>query len=94
MFGIVTNRQLLNLLNIINEKADLIMSTQDEVNAAAQQIEADVAAENTALAAIQAEIASLQAQNPALDLSALNQAVTDLGTATAAEQAVVPPPAG
>ena len=91
MFGLVTNRQLQQQLDRIETKVDLMSSQQDEVNAAAQQIEADVAAENTALAAIQAEIATLQAGNPALDLTGLNQAVADLGTATAAEQAVVPP---
>lgn len=98
VFGIVTNRQLqqdINLLaqqlDLLLEKVDILMSDQDQLNAEAQQIEADVAAENTALAAIQAEIAKLQAGNPALDFTALNQAVADLGTATAAEQAVVPP---
>ena len=93
MLGIVTNRQLLNLLNIINEKADLIMTEQDQVNAAAQEIEADVAAEATALSAIKAEIAALQAGNPALDLSGLQAAVAGLDTETAAEQAAVPPAA-
>ena len=91
MLGIVTNRQLQQQLDRIETKVDLMSSQQDEVNAAAQQIETDVAAENTALTAIQAEIASLQAGNPAINFDALNQAVADLGTATAAEEAVVPP---
>jgi uncharacterized protein YoxC len=101
VFGTVTNRQLQQQLDaltatvdILMTKADRIMTEQAGIDAAAQQIETDVAAENTALAAIQAEIATLQGANPALDLTGLNQAVADLGTATAAEQAVVPPPAG
>ena len=81
-------------LNHLHGKVDRIMSDQDTVNAAAAQIEQDVAEQNTALAAIQAEIAALQQANPAIDFTALNQAVADLGTATSAEQAVVPPPAG
>lgn len=93
MLGKVTNRDLQLQLDAIAAKVDILMSEQDQVNAAAQQIEADVAAENTALTAIQAEIAALQAGNPAVDFTALNTAVADLGTATAAEQAVVPPPA-
>lgn len=67
MFGIVTNRQLLNLLNTINEKADLIMTAQDDINAADQAIEgevADLAAQDAAILAaqqqFQATIAGLQ----------------------------------
>lgn len=93
MFGIVTNRQIWQQLLAMDEKLDVIMSEQAGIDAAAQEIQADVAKENTALAAIQAEIAALQAGNPALDLSGLNAAVAALDSATAAEQAVVPPPA-
>jgi hypothetical protein len=67
MLGIVTNRQILNLLNIINEKADLIMTAQDDINAADQAIQAEVADLGTQDAAIlaaqekfQATIAGLQ----------------------------------
>ncbi len=91
MLGKVTNRDLQLQLDAIAAKVDILMSEQDQVNAAAQQIEADVAAENTALTAIQAEIAALQAGNPAVDFTSLNQAVADLGSAAAAEEAVVPP---
>ena len=92
-FGIVTHQDILNAVNALNVKVSKLMTQQDDLNAAAQEIEADVAKQNTALDAIKAEIAALQGANPALDLTALNAAVADLDTATAAEQAVVPPPA-
>lgn len=91
MFGWVTNYQLLRAINEVNEKVDILMTEQAAVDAAAQEIQADVAKENTALAAIQAEIAALQGANPALDLSGLQAAVGQLDQATAAEEAVVPP---
>jgi chromosome segregation ATPase len=89
--GTVTNRDLLRSLQELHAKVDVIMTQQDDINAEASQIEADVAAEGTALAAIKAEIASLQQQNPALDLSGLQAAVAQLDTETAAEQAAAPP---
>jgi len=92
-FGIVTHQDILNAVNALNVKVNKLMTQQDDLNAAAQEIEADVAKQNTALAAIKAEIAALQGANPALDFTALNAAVGDLDTATAAEQAVVPPTA-
>jgi hypothetical protein len=105
VLGLVTNRQLLAAIAIVQAsndaqqasidalhlKADALMTEQAGIDAAAQEIEADVAKENTALTAIQAEIASLQNANPALDLTGLNAAVADLDTAAAAEQAAVPP---
>ena len=92
-FGIVTHQDILNAIAALNVKVTKLMTQQDDLNAAAQEIEADVAKQNAALDAIKAEIAALQGANPALDLTALNAAVADLDTATAAEQAVVPPPA-
>ena len=80
-------------LSAIETTLRKIMSEQDQANAVAAQIETDVAAENTATTAIEAEIAALQAANPSVDFTSLNQAVTDLNSATASEQAVVPPPA-
>lgn len=91
---IVTNRQLQQQLNRIEQKVDLMSSTQDEINQEAQAIEADVAAENTATQAIKDAIAALEAQiaqGQAPDLTALKQAVTDLDSATASEQSAVPP---
>jgi hypothetical protein len=93
MFGVVTNRQILQALADLTVKVDILMTEQAGIDAAAQEIQADVTRENTALAAIQAEIATLQAGNPALDLSGLQAAVGQLDQATAAEQAAVPPPA-
>jgi chromosome segregation ATPase len=91
VLGLVTNRQLQQQLDRIETKVDLMSSQQDEINAEAQQIQADVAAEATALTAIKAEIAALQGANPALDLTGLQAAVAGLDTETAAEQAVPPP---
>ena len=101
--GLVTNRQVLARLlaavsilqasvDTLQLKADALMTEQAGIDAAAAQIQADVAAEGTALTAIEAEIAKLQAGNPALDLTGLQSAVAALDTETAAEQAV--PPAG
>ena len=93
MWGFVTGAQILQAIKAVSAKVDILMTEQAGIDAAAQEIQADVAAENTALAAIQAEIAQLQAGNPALDLTGLQSAVSALDSATAAEQAVVPPPA-
>jgi prefoldin subunit 5 len=70
-------------LQRIERKVDLIMSEQSE-------IDQDVATLNAAVTNIQAEIAALQAANPALDLSALQTAVA----AVAAIAPATPPPAG
>ncbi|HEY2638948.1 MAG TPA: GH25 family lysozyme [Streptosporangiaceae bacterium] len=91
--AIVSNAQLLQQLQILNKKADVLMSQQDEINADVQSIEAGVAALGTAEAAIQAEIASLKTANPALDLSGLDKAAADLTTAVAGVSAIAPPPA-
>jgi chromosome segregation ATPase len=80
-------------LDAIDEKLEKLMSQQDEINAAAQAIEADVARIAAAVAAVQAEIAALQQANPGLDLTALNQAVADLGNATTSVEALEPPAA-
>ena len=93
MWGFVTGAQILQAIKAVSAKVDILMTEQAGIDAAAQEIQADVTRENTALAAIQAEIATLQAGNPALDLSGLQAAVGQLDQATAAEQAAVPPPA-
>jgi GH25 family lysozyme M1 (1,4-beta-N-acetylmuramidase) len=90
---VISNAQLLQQLQILNKKADVIMSQQDEINADVQTIEAGVAALGTAEAAIQAELASLQAANPALDLSGLSAAAASLTTAVAGVTALAPAPA-
>jgi hypothetical protein len=59
------------VLNAINTKADKIMSQQDDITA-------DAAAIETAVAALASEIATLKAGNPALDLTGLDKAVADL----------------
>jgi len=77
----------------IDAKLRSIMSEQQDIDTDVQAIEGDVAAIGAAVTAIQAEIAALQQQNPALDLTGLNQAVADLATATAGVQGLEPPPA-
>jgi hypothetical protein len=77
----------------IDEKLEKLMSQQDEINAAAAAIEADVAAIAAAVTAVQAELAAAQQANPGVDLTALNQAVTDLGNATSSVEALEPPAA-
>jgi chromosome segregation ATPase len=69
-----------------------LMTDQESVDADVQQLEAQIAALGTATAAIQTEIQNLQAANPALDLSGLNQAVTDLTTATGNVASLATPP--
>jgi hypothetical protein len=64
----ITNAAIMRSLQLLHQKADVIMSQQDEINA-------DVTALTTAVAAISAEIAALQAANPTLDLTALKSAV-------------------
>lgn len=59
------------------------MADQSELDADVQAVEADVAALNDATANIAAELDALKTANPALDLSGLNTAVADLGTALA-----------
>lgn len=63
-------------LRAINAKADQIMSQQDDITA-------DAAAIETAIAALAAEIAALKTANPALDLTGLDKAVADLGALSA-----------
>ena len=78
---LVTGRTLQKQLNRIETKVDLMSSQQDETNALAQQIQADVTAEAAALAQLKTMIGT------ATNLSALQAAVAALDTETAAEQA-------
>ena len=64
----VTHADIMRTLGIINQKLDVIMSQQDEINA-------DVAELTAAVGSIQAEITALQNANPTLDLTALKSAV-------------------
>ena len=89
----VTNKQLLTQLGIINQKLDVLMSQQDAINADVQSIEAGVAQLGTAATAIQAEIDALKAANPALDLTGLDKAAADLTGAVSAVAAIAPPAA-
>jgi hypothetical protein len=64
----VTNAAIMRSLQLLHQKVDIVMSQQDDINA-------DVTELTTAVAAIAAEIAALQAANPTLDLTALKAAV-------------------
>jgi predicted DNA binding CopG/RHH family protein len=85
---------ILARLSHIEKQLEKVMTDQDTEAALAQEIEADVQAGNAATSAIAAEIAALEAAHPAVDFTALKQAVADAGTALAGEQALVPPAAG
>ncbi len=82
-----------SMLHLILNDLEKIMTDQDTEAALAQEIEGDVQAETAATSAIAAEIAALEAAHPAVDFTALKQAVADAGTALAGEQALVPPAA-
>lgn len=84
------------------------MATQADVDALTTAVDtlvtnliADDSALQTAVAGIAAEIAALQAQNPALDISALQTsvegaqaAVTQIGTDAISVQGLIPPVTG
>lgn len=86
----------IRLLQELHRKVDRIMTTQDELNAEAQQIETDVASIKDATGKINSEIAALEAQiasGQPVDLTGLKAAVADLDGATTAVAAVPPAPA-
>lgn len=89
----ISNLQILRSLQELHAKVDVIMSQQDDINADVTTIEQGVSNLGTAATAIQAEIAALQAANPSLDLTALNQAAADLTGAVSAVSAIAPPAA-
>jgi predicted nucleic acid-binding Zn-ribbon protein len=89
----ITNLQLLQSLQALHAKVDILMSEQDQINADVTTIEEGVANLGTAAAAIQAEIDALKAANPSLDLSALDKAAADLTGAVTTVAAIAPPAA-
>lgn len=88
---VTSSAKILRSLQVINEKLDVIMSQQDEVNADVAQIQDGITALGAAAAAIQAEIDALKNANPALDLSALDAAAAALSPAVEAISALAPP---
>jgi chromosome segregation ATPase len=82
-------------LDRIDNRLETLMSEQSQLDADVQSIEGSVAAIAAAVTAVQAELSALQNSNPALDLTGLNQAVSDLAGATSSVQALAPaaPPA-
>jgi predicted nucleic acid-binding Zn-ribbon protein len=85
-------------LRVLHWKVGQLMAEQDQVNTDVATIEAGVASLNTAAANIQVEIAALQKQNPALDLTGLDKAAADVSAIATAISAIPPappvPPAG
>jgi prefoldin subunit 5 len=89
----VTNRQILAQLGIINKKLDVLMSQQDDLNTDVQAIQQAVTDLGAAAASIEDEITALKNANPALDLSALDAQVASLKTAVSGVASIAPPPA-
>ena len=77
---------------ITQELMTMSMTQQQQADADLAAIKAVEAQLTTAVAAIEAEIAALQAANPTVDLTALNAEVANLGT-VAATVAAIPPAA-
>jgi hypothetical protein len=90
---VVTNLQILQSLQALHVKVDLLMSEQDQVAADVTTIEEGVANLGIAATAIAAEIAALKAANPSLDLSGLDKAAADLTGAVTSVSALAPPAA-
>ena len=85
--------QIEQMLITIEQKENAIMAAQDDVNAAAATLVSltntlgTVAGDlNAAVAKVQAEIDQLKQANPAVDTSALNDAVNGLAAPLAALQ--------
>ena len=88
--------QVLAAVRMANQKLDVLMTQQDDINADVQaidQADTDLAA---AVTAIQADIADLNAKIAAgqpVSLTALDAKVASLKTMVATVAAIVPPPA-
>jgi peptidoglycan hydrolase CwlO-like protein len=78
------------IINKIGERQVATQSDVDALTAALAQEDSDL---NAAVSGIQAEIDSLKAANPSLDLSALSAQVDATKAAVAAAAALVPAPA-
>jgi chromosome segregation ATPase len=96
VFGYTTNRQLQQQLINLTAKVEKIMSQQDNIAADVATIEAGIAAIQsadaalaTAQQALSAEIASLKAAHPQLDLSGLDKAAADVTAAASANSSAV-----
>lgn len=70
----------------------MAMASQADVDALTAALAQEDSDLNTAVTGIQAEIAALQAANPALDLTALSAQVDATAVAVAAAAALVPAP--
>lgn len=90
---ITTPGQILAAITEANKKLDVIMSQQDDLAADVHAIDQAVTDLGTAASAIEAEIATLKAANPSLDLTALDSAVGSLKTAVSSVAAIPPTPA-
>ena len=84
-------RAILAELAALTAKVDHMSQTnQQHADAIAAQLTAIDATLKTGVAAITAEIATLKAANPAVDFTAVDTAVANLGTDVAAAAAIPP----
>ena len=82
--------QILSAVTTANRKLDVLMSQQDELNADVQALQQAVTDLGNATTAIENEIATLKAANPALDLTGLDAQVAALKTAVSGVAAIPP----
>ena len=93
MYGPVTvkvpivGELILAELQAIKATLEVIVSNQEELNARAASLQAGVDALQLAVDGVQQAIDDLKAANPALDFSALDAAMGNLGTTTTDLQA-------
>jgi predicted nucleic acid-binding Zn-ribbon protein len=85
--------QILNAINSVNRKLDVLMSQQDELNTDVQAVQQAVDDLGTAATDIEAEIAALKSSNPALDLSGLDAKVAALKNAVSGVTSIAAPAA-
>lgn len=95
----ITNAQILQSVQLLHRKVDILMSQSDEVLQDATDIETGVAKINAGVQSALALITDLEAQVAAGQpvtpeaLAALKQAVADVGTAGDSVAALAPPAA-
>ena len=86
-------RNVQQLLEAIDGRIVQLLSGQADLAARVTGIAAGVDALGVAAGKIETELAALQAANPALDLTALNGAVADLGAVVHTVTRIAPGPA-
>jgi hypothetical protein len=87
---VLNDRELLEHIAETLHRIENTMATQADVDALTTALTSDTSELGTALTAISDQIASLQAANPGVDLSGLQTAAANLGTAVTNIAALVP----